>query len=276
MRKTVFVVIFLLTNLIATPASSRQNVSLQGDTVTNLPFKDGEKLRYVVKYKWGAINTEVGEFTFETVKMPDTSGYCFYTRAEGTTYKFYDLFFKVRDYYEAKFSPELRPLNFRRDIREGKYTMKNDINFLKGGEIRAVYQRMSSSPRDTSFRNDRNTFDIISLIFQMRNIDYRAEEPGKVWKKNLVMDGKIINLSIMFRNREVKSVQGTGRFNTVVLSVAMHSSESFKGGENMLIWITDDKNKIPVQIESSIKVGSVVARLKETGELKYPLTSKIK
>ena len=31
----------------------------------------------------------------------------------------------------------------------------------------------------------------------------------------------------------------------------------FNGGEGMTMWVTDDKNKIPVRIESPIKVGIV-------------------
>ncbi|MDR2886110.1 MAG: DUF3108 domain-containing protein, partial [Rikenellaceae bacterium] len=41
------------------------------------------------------------------------------------------------------------------------------------------------------------------------------------------------------------------------------------------IWISDDQNKIPLYIESPIRVGSIRARMKKFDGLKYPLDSKI-
>jgi len=49
----------------------------------------------------------------------------------------------------------------------------------------------------------------------------------------------------------------------------------FKGGEGMTVWVTDDKNKIPVMVEAQILVGSVKAILTNATGLRYPLTAKI-
>jgi len=44
----------------------------------------------------------------------------------------------------------------------------------------------------------------------------------------------------------------------------------------MKIWFTDDKNHLPVQVETEVLVGSVRALLLEPKAMKYPLTSQIK
>jgi hypothetical protein len=37
----------------------------------------------------------------------------------------------------------------------------------------------------------------------------------------------------------------------------------FKGDEDAIVWVTDDVNKVPVQVEAKIIVGSVKAILNE-------------
>ena len=45
----------------------------------------------------------------------------------------------------------------------------------------------------------------------------------------------------------------------------------FKGDEDVLVWITDDDNHIPVYIEAKILVGTVKAYLKEAKGLRNPM-----
>jgi hypothetical protein len=49
----------------------------------------------------------------------------------------------------------------------------------------------------------------------------------------------------------------------------------FSGGENISIWISDDKAKIPIRVEAQILVGSIVAELNEVSGNKWPINSKI-
>ena len=50
----------------------------------------------------------------------------------------------------------------------------------------------------------------------------------------------------------------------------------FEGGEKMTVWVSDDKNRVPVRVESPIVVGSVKIDLMGHKNLRHPLTSLIK
>jgi hypothetical protein len=50
----------------------------------------------------------------------------------------------------------------------------------------------------------------------------------------------------------------------------------FSGGEDLTVWVTDDKNKIPVLIKAKILVGSVKGVFQSAENLKFPLTARIK
>jgi len=44
----------------------------------------------------------------------------------------------------------------------------------------------------------------------------------------------------------------------------------------VLVWVTDDENRIPVYIEAKILVGTVKAYLKDVKGVRNPLTSLLK
>ena len=50
----------------------------------------------------------------------------------------------------------------------------------------------------------------------------------------------------------------------------------FEEGEFMNVYVTDDKNRLPIMVEAEILVGSVKAYLSSTKNVKYPLDSRIK
>ena len=50
----------------------------------------------------------------------------------------------------------------------------------------------------------------------------------------------------------------------------------FTGEEDMLIWVTDDDNRIPVCFEAPILVGTASGRLAGYSGLKHPFTALVK
>ena len=64
----------------------------------DLPFKDGESLRYLLTYQWGAVMTDVGEGVSTLKRIGEgASPAHYYASVTGKTFKFFDMFFKVRD-----------------------------------------------------------------------------------------------------------------------------------------------------------------------------------
>jgi len=57
--------------------------------------------------------------------------------------------------------------------------------------------------------------------------------------------------------------------------VEVVAGDIFKGDQKIYVWVTDDGNKLPILIESPIRVGSVMARVKSVRGLKYSQRSKI-
>ncbi len=76
----------------------------------------------------------------------------------------------------------------------------------------------------------------------------------------------------------MKKIRTMGKFRTLKFACQIGTSEgySFTDGDEFFIWISDDRNKIPLWLESPIRIGSICAYITGTKGLKYPLESKIK
>ncbi len=73
--------------------------------------------------------------------------------------------------------------------------------------------------------------------------------------------------------RDVK-IKGSGTYNTLRFSPQLITGELFKDGDEMQIYVSNDKNKIPLMIESPVTVGSVKAVLHSYNGLRYPMQAK--
>jgi hypothetical protein len=53
----------------------------------------------------------------------------------------------------------------------------------------------------------------------------------------------------------------------------VQSGRIFKAEESVKIWVTDDRNKVPIQLKADLAVGSLRAELEEYKNLIYPLVT---
>ena len=241
---------------------------------SDVPYIHGESLRYVLNYTWGAVDTDVGE----AVTNLSYSDGMFHTIITGKTYRFYDMIFKVREHFESKFYVDpLRPYYFYRDTQEGKYRMRNTFHFNSADTtISARIQKYERAPKDTVLKASAHTFDIPSLFYRVRTIDFGNVALGVKQPISFVIDDDIYNFYFILVGREVKKIKGLGTFRTLKFAVKLVAGTVFTGKDDMYIWVTDDENKVPLLFESPIIVGRVQGRLVEWKNLKSPMTSKIK
>ncbi len=242
----------------------------------DLPYVPGESLTYVVNYKWGAINTDVGE-AVTSLSYDDTLG-LFHSVITGKTYKFYDIIFKVREHFESKFYDDpIRPYYFYRKTQEGRYRIKNIFHFEKDANlIHATIQKYDREPVDSLLVGNGVTFDIPALFYKVRTISFDSVSVGVKYPISFAIDDDVYNFHYVLVGREEKKVKGLGTFNTLKFAVKLVAGSVFTGKDDMYIWVTDDENKVPLLFESPIIVGRVQGRLTEFSNLKGPLTSKIK
>ena len=241
-------------------------------------FQGGEKIKYIMTYNWFLVWTDVGEVTFEVRDAHKNNRDAYHLIGKGKSYGFYDWFYKVRDKYESWVDKEtLKPLYYVRDVNEGGYNI--DITYDFNWEDTLAYSTSIKTRQPLTLdtlKLPECTYDVMSIIYHARNIDFTKYEIDEKIPLKLLLDNKIEDIYIRYQGKEIKRVRGVGKFNTIKFTGLLVKGDVFKGGEDLKVWVTDDKNRLPVWIESPIKVGKIKARLDSYSNLKYELKSKIK
>lgn len=244
----------------------------------SLAYQAGEVLSFTIHYEWGAIDSDVGwaNVVLDTSRLNGNK--VFHCMAYGRTTKLFDIFFKVRENFQSWFLYDgLLPMRFTRDTHEGKYVSRNTYEYRRGGiagdHIRADVYTSTSGDRYAELPLDRCTFDLPSLFFFARNIDYSRVVPDVKYPMTFAIDDDVYNVYFIMRGKEVKKIKGLGTVRTVKFSVKLLSGNVFTGEEDLSLWITDDDNRIPVLFEAPILVGVASGRLKDYDGLKHPFSS---
>lgn len=236
-------------------------------------FRQGERLTYVIHYKWLGIRTDVGSAEVSLLDGGMRNGRrLLHPVAVGSTYKFWDVFFKVRDRYESKFYEDsVRPVYFHRDIHEGKYTIQNFYNWNDSTHAIEAEVVKAKGVIDTLLPGHECTFDILTLFYNARNMDLEALEAGVNNPVSFAIDEEIFDIYFRYIGREEKRIPGLGVYRTLKFAAKVVAGEVFTGEQEMLIWVSDDMNRVPLLFESPVIVGSVFGRLSGWDGLRYSL-----
>jgi len=257
--------------------SAQRNGCGLDTSLANRVFRNDEELKIVVSYNWLFVWTDVVDVWLKISEEKKNGHDALRVNGFGKSRPFYDWFFQVRDTYESWLDPiSLRPIYFNRDINEDGYLLKNFYTYDWGNKriLARVQRRKDPAYMDTISINS-CTNDVISLIYNIRNIDFGRMQKDARFPIELAVDDKVHTISLKYEKVEVVKVKGMGKFRCIKLSAKMIKGRAFTGKENMYIWLTDDDNRLPILMESPIKVGTIKARITEMKNLKFPLASKV-
>jgi hypothetical protein len=265
-------IFFLLIFLAGPLFSNAQNFT------GNNAFQVGENITYEISYNWGPIWVKAGLVTFSVENDKYLGKEALHLKSSGKTYASYDLFFKVRDYYESWIHPEtFKAYEFRRNIYEGGYSLLNTLRFDYPNQQIISNTKSNNNPQRTDTLKMIPVFyDMLSAVYFTRTMDLsKLESKSKipVW---VVIDDGYYAIYIKSLGKEIIENNDGTRYRCVKFAAKMVQGTIFRGEEDVLVWVTDDENKIPVYIEAKIIVGTVKAYLKETKGLKNPVTSLVR
>ena len=283
MRHLKKILILLCAYLALLPVCAQENnycIPVRTVAEEELVYQAGEKMTFTMHYEWGTIDSDIGTATVELDTLRFNGYKAFHCSVYGKTTRLFDLIFKVREDFDSWFTCDgLRPLKFTRDTHEGRYVARNTY----------IYNWESSEPHIvadvySSSRGQRNlelpltpcTYDLPSLFFLARNMDIDNIVPEKKYPMTFAIDDDVYHVYFILYGRETVKVKGLGTVRTIKFAARLIAGEVFNGDEDMMIWVSDDENRIPVKFEAPILVGTASGRLKSYEGLKYPFSSLIK
>lgn len=242
------------------------------------PFKSGEYASYGAYYNWQFIWIQSGEVEFRTDTLQYEKQKAWHFNAVGKSLKAYDLFFSVRDTFDTYciFST-LEPIYSRRALNHAKENSVHQYWFDKSSDRINTQIKQEKKPiYQASIPNQNNTFDLLATAFNFRKFDFNNLFIGEKVPYRMLIDRQIADLFFRYLGKENVKTRNGKVFRCHKVSVYLLQGDFFPEGEYMKIWFTDDKNHLPVQVETEVLMGSVKALLVETKSMKYPFTSQIK
>lgn len=240
--------------------------------INNGAFQRGEQLYYRAFYEALLIGqVDAGEAKLE-VKMENSK------IANRSTYKVvfagetkdsYNWFYRVSDRYETVIDEEaMVPWIFVRRMEEGKYRCSQNVVF---NQIKKTAQINDNNP----IKIQANVQDFISILYYARTIDVSGLKVGAEIPIDYFLDDNVWTTKIIYLGKEtIKTKLGT--FNCIKVKPLVLKGRVFKEVYPLTIWISDDKNHIPVMAESTVLVGVVKVELMQYKGLKNPFVAKIK
>ncbi len=241
---------------------------------TNNVFADGERIRYTVSYNWGPVWVDAGLVTFAVSSEFFRGKPALHLKGTGKSFASYDLLFKVRDYFDSWIDPEtFRSLDFRRNVYEGGYTLLNTLTFDYGTKKVITNTKSNNNPQRTdTLPIHPCTFDMLSAIYFTRTLDFSDLQANNK-KVTVLIDDAYYDIHIRQLGKEIVESTDGKRYRCLKFAAKMVQGTIFKGEEDVLVWVTDDNNKVPIYIEAKIIVGTVKAYLKDAKGLRNPSTA---
>ncbi|MEM9888635.1 MAG: DUF3108 domain-containing protein [Bacteroidota bacterium] len=242
--------------------------------IENTAFQVGEELVYKVYYNWNFVWLTAGEVRFRV----EDAGKEYHLIAIGRSYKSYEWFYRVRDRYDTYVNKEtLLPSVSAKTLEEGSYRLY-DKNILDQSAHKATTWRGKTKENATQFEFDLGEcmHDMISMMYYSRNVDFQDYAAGSSFPVKIFMDKTVYPLDVKYFGKKEKKIKGLGKFNTILFSPEVVEGTVFKEGNQMKVWVSNDKNKIPVLIESPLSVGAAKIVLSEYKGLKYDFEAEIR
>jgi hypothetical protein len=240
-----------------------------GNTIKELPvmnnnaFKRGEVLSFRVHY--GIIDAGKATLTVTDEQKELGGRKTFHVVGLGTSKGTFDWFFKVRDRYETYIDEKaLVPWLFVRRIQEGGYKCSQDYIFNH-------FNQKVSVGEGKVFNIEPNMQDMLSAFYQARNLDLSNAKPGDHFSLKCFVDNEIWPLEFKFIARETVETDA-GTFKCLKFRPIVQKGRVFKKEEDLNVWITDDKNHIPVKGQADVLVGSIKMELTDYSGLANPVS----
>ncbi|MBE9469588.1 MAG: DUF3108 domain-containing protein [Bacteroidetes bacterium] len=240
-------------------------------------FTYGEKLTYSVYYNFSFLWLNAGEAHFDIYKKIYENRPVFYFKSFGKTINQYEWFYNVRDRYEAySESDTLKSIFFHRKTSEGGYESNNKFFFNdEKNKIYSIIQKTNKPLTHDTLDYDACTFDVLTAVYYCRNIDYSKYQINDTIPISMIIDDEISNSHILYLGKEIIEKLNGEKYNCIKFSILLVKGSIFKGGEDMTIWVSDDRNKIPIIVEAKILVGSIKVILSDIQGEKHKITSKM-
>jgi hypothetical protein len=228
-------------------------------------FQDGEWFKFEMSYS-GFL--KAGNATLTVADTILNGKPVYHVVGKGWTTGAISWFFKVEDRYESYFDKEsVVPYKFIRKTDEGGHTKDIEIDFNHKERKATVYNKKHD--KVSTVRTEQDVQDMVSAFYYLRNnYDTEKIKRGDIVSLNMFFDEENYGFRLKYLGRQTIKTE-FGRIKTLKFRPYVMAGRVFKEEESLTLWVSADKNKLPLKIKADLAVGSLRADLVAFKGLKH-------
>jgi len=232
-------------------------------TIDHNAFKAGEKLTYVVHY--GFVNAGEAVIELKESKKKIRGRKVLHAVGTGVTLGAFNWFYKVNDRYETYFDEEgVFPWMFVRRVDEGGFIINQDYTYDQ-------HKQEVKTEKGKTFEVTPHIQDMLSSFYFARTMDFSKAKKGDVFIFDCFTDEEIFPLRMRYLGKEVVEIR-SGKYRCLKFSPIVQEGRVFEEDEDLLMWLTDDGNMIPILAKAKVVVGSIKCELTSYEGLTHPIS----
>ena len=257
MRKTTYI----LTIAIASCWMNFSTLSAQNKAI---PFGVGEQITYKIHY--GFVNAAEAVMKIKPQYEKVNGKDCYRVVIEGRTTGMFDLFMRVRDEFGTYIDKDLiAPRKFYRKIEEGKYRKHEIVNFdieHKKATVNKYDDKKKKWKGSEEFDTYQYAQDLVSAYYYLRTLNFDQYTKGDTIDIKIFFDDENTNFRLLYRGRETVRTK-LGKYRSIVISPIMPENKLFDGQDAIRVWLSDDKDKIPLKVKAKMFIGAIEIDIKK-------------
>ena len=233
-------------------------------------FQEGEWFKFRMSYSnW----LKAGEATLLVKEEKLNKKPVYHIEGRGKTTGMISWFFKVNDIYETYIDQvSYLPYKFIRNIYEGGHTKNLEIRFDQEQHKAFITDKKNKTQKEVKTKP--NIQDMVSTFYYLRNkLDIESLKVNDEIQLDMFFDYDNYGFKLKYLGIEDIDTK-FGKIQTLKFRPYVMAGRVFKEEESLTLWVSNDKNKIPLRVKASLAVGSLRADLDDFKGLKHPFKIK--
>ncbi|NDV58859.1 DUF3108 domain-containing protein [Bacteroides sp. 519] len=254
MNRVIYCIIIVLGSLFLFTANMKAQCGIE-----NKQFQSGEVLNYDLYFKYGIIYKKAGVASLTVTDRMFAEKEAYNLRLTARSTGLIKSFFTVNDTLTSVTTKDLVPLRYNKDAHEDDdHTVERATYTYSDGSVtlRNINKRNGRLRYDTTFVTNNCMYDVISIIYYARTLDFSQMKKGDRKTVSFFAGRRMMNMKIEHQGIESVKANDGREYKCVKLALIGKAAAFEDENEAMKVYLTNDRNRIPVRIESKLKIGT--------------------
>ena len=249
-------------------------------------FSVNERLNFDVYFNWKFVWVKAADAEIKSYSTAYKGTNAYRTILSGKTKGLVHDLYSVNDTLTSYVSSsDLTPLFYSKVAHEGKsYNAYEEISYDYSDTLTTVKARLKSwrdkkLKKNVSLTSQKCFYDAVTLLYFIRSLNPEKMPVNGILSIPVLFTDESFNVKITYKGPGTIDVDGE-KIKTVKYSLAIGGKVFENKKESLFVWLSNDQNRLPVMIETKLKVGSIKAMLKKASGYRnacsaFPAGSKI-